>query len=409
MRKQLLCLLLCLVMLAAICVSAAAAGEANDEYTYTVRVFSGKQGTLGSNGATMIPFTGLKEGERFDDIDLSDVNMPADSKYYAQSFRISGKDKNDATATNFQVTEDMDIVVNYALRGTMIPVTIHFVDAATGNQLAADRSYEFKVGDRPIVPSRDIDGYTVRGGYNIRFYLDPEVYPATRQSLEYSFQYDEIIVPTPTPIPTAAPQQGGTTPGGTVIYVTPTPAPQGGTTTQTTPAPTQAPANPTVITPAPGGQTTFITPAPANNPTIITPAPANVTPAPAVTNAPVNPTLITPGPGGNAPAGSSPAAANTATPITPAPTPEIEEILDIDGPLGEFQGGASGEESPQPTETPAPTDTPEPENTPVPVSGPGRFSRSTAIIGGVAAAVIAIGGGAWIALIRRKRNEDEEN
>ena len=86
----------------------AATGE---EYTYTVRIYGGNQGTY--QGEDMIEITGLAYGDRFT-FSLRDVQLNDDSKYYVRGLRESGKDNNTVNGlASFTVTEDQDYVVAY--------------------------------------------------------------------------------------------------------------------------------------------------------------------------------------------------------------------------------------------------------------------------------------------------------
>lgn len=151
--KRLLAFILCLCLAAVMMAPALAAKE---EYTYTVRIYAGAQGSF--NGAPYIEYTDCVPGQVIS-FSRGQVALNDGGKYYVgdHPIRESGKDISDATAT-ITVTKDQDFVVNYSVLGEAVAYTINYVDT-NGNQLAPSESYYGNVGDKPVVAYLHIEGY----------------------------------------------------------------------------------------------------------------------------------------------------------------------------------------------------------------------------------------------------------
>ena len=133
------------------------ASAKEEEYTYTIRFFAGKQGCFATG--EMVEFTGLHYGARINFYHNA-VTLNDNSKYYVRGIRESGKDNSDSTQANsFVVTGDMDYVVAYGILGDATSYTINYVDGA-GNALAPGETYYGNVGDRPVVAYIYIEGWT---------------------------------------------------------------------------------------------------------------------------------------------------------------------------------------------------------------------------------------------------------
>lgn len=128
---------------------------AKEVYTYTVRIFSGAQGTIG--GGEYIVYENLKYGDRVA-FDRSQVELHDGSKYYIKGIRESGKDNNTVSANAFIVTGDQDYVVAYGFQGGTVAYTVNYVDEE-GNELAPSETYYGNVGDEPVVAYLYIEGY----------------------------------------------------------------------------------------------------------------------------------------------------------------------------------------------------------------------------------------------------------
>ncbi len=170
-----------LTVLASACLLACFAPEsvqaAEKEYTYTVNIYAGDQGTFTDavklnvdhrkSGNTnksqvkiakgMITVSGLVEKDRIT-VDLGTDSLKLDEgRYYVKGVRQSGWDNKMATEI-FDVERDEDYVVAYGVRGNMVAYTVSYQDAA-GNELAPSDTYYGSVGDKPVVAYRYVEGY----------------------------------------------------------------------------------------------------------------------------------------------------------------------------------------------------------------------------------------------------------
>ncbi len=150
MRKLTRALIAAILLTLALCITASAA-----DYTYTVRFYSGGQGTF--SGREWVVFENLNYGDRVT-FNRNSVQLEDSSKYYIKGIRESGKDNNTVGLTSFIVTCDQDYVVAYGILGNAVQYTVRYVDRY-GNQLAPDDVYYGNVGDKPVVAYRYIEGY----------------------------------------------------------------------------------------------------------------------------------------------------------------------------------------------------------------------------------------------------------
>lgn len=159
--KKSVVFLLALCLAGSLSVNAKAAEK--KKYTYTVRFYSGAQGTFG--GKQIITYSNLKEGDRVT-FRQSDVKLENGSKYYIRGIRESGRDNNTVSPqSSFEVTGDQDYVVAYGIRGNSVGYTVRYVDE-DGNQLLPDETYYGNVGDRPVIAYQYIEGYLPQA-YNL--------------------------------------------------------------------------------------------------------------------------------------------------------------------------------------------------------------------------------------------------
>lgn len=156
--------------------------EAEARYTYTVRFFSGQQGTVG--GGEMIVFENLNYGDRIN-FSLRDVKLHDNSKYYVKGIRQSGRDNNTAETTSFLVTEDRDYVVAYGLLKDAVAYNVNYRDVE-GNELAPSETYYGNIGDRPVVAYLYIAGYQPQA-YNLVGTLSENV-----AENEFTFVYTPV-------------------------------------------------------------------------------------------------------------------------------------------------------------------------------------------------------------------------
>ena len=194
-----------LSMLAAFCLILTAsvpALAAEDDYTYTVRIYSGKQGSI--EGSDVKEYTGLHYGDRVSFYPQSQVSLNDDSKYYVRGLRESGKDNSESVAAaSFTVTGDADYVVAYGLLGSAVQYTVRYVDA-NGAELLPSETFYGNVGDSPVIAYRFVEGYQPQA-YN----LTGELYADASQNV-YTFTYRQVT--TSTTASTTAPTTAATTP-----------------------------------------------------------------------------------------------------------------------------------------------------------------------------------------------------
>lgn len=161
-------LLLCMTVQTAF----AAEGGNEKEYTYTVTLFAGNQGTFNGTGGVhviggsaqisggdAIRITGLRAGDVVVlDATAGMVDLKNGDKYYIKGVRESGRDNNTVADSAFTVTKDAEYVVAYGIQGDMVSYTVNYQDGG-GNELAPSRTYYGAVGDKPVIAYQYIEGY----------------------------------------------------------------------------------------------------------------------------------------------------------------------------------------------------------------------------------------------------------
>lgn len=143
---------------------------AEEEYTYTVRLYAGNQGALKSGGIDInsqsaivsskgdcVEISGLKYGDMVS-IRPQDAADVTDERYYVRGVRRSGRDNAEAESPAFYVACDRDYVVAYGIKGDMVAYTVNYQDEA-GNTLMKSDTYYGNIGERQYVSSRYIEGY----------------------------------------------------------------------------------------------------------------------------------------------------------------------------------------------------------------------------------------------------------
>ena len=170
LRKGLLimALLLCMTVQTAF----AAEGGNEKEYTYTVTLFAGNQGSFNGTGGVhviggsaqisggdAIRITGLRAGDVVVlDATAGMVDLKNGDKYYIKGVRESGRDNNTVADSAFTVTKDAEYVVAYGIQGDMVSYTVNYQDGG-GNELAPSRTYYGAVGEKPVIAYQYIEGY----------------------------------------------------------------------------------------------------------------------------------------------------------------------------------------------------------------------------------------------------------
>ena len=225
-------------VIAVLAVVVLAAPAFADNYTYTVRIFPGNNGSLAGASEDGVLVLGPYEYGELVRLPGTDVVNVSDGKYYARGYRESGQDA--LASTSFNITEDRDYVVAYGVRGNMVTARINFVEYGTGNPLTADNGqtymeFEGKPGDTFMVPYEYVSGYRPRY-LNVTGTLQES---GNEWTLEYIplAEGETIVTTVTTP---AAPAATGTTEGGTEVI--------GGTTgTEGTTATPEAPATEEIL------------------------------------------------------------------------------------------------------------------------------------------------------------------
>lgn len=124
-------------------------------YGYKVTLYTGNQGTINSQNKTSI---NVSKGQMVS-LDLSQIELPQDSKYYVKGIRLSGHDSVDnLDPATFVVNGDLDYVVVYGVKGNQVAYTVRYVDE-NGKQLSEDTVLYGNVGDKPVVAYKYIDSY----------------------------------------------------------------------------------------------------------------------------------------------------------------------------------------------------------------------------------------------------------
>lgn len=198
LTRHLLGLLSILAALALLVVLAPAALA--EEYTYSVTLSAGRQGTVTGGGVTVegstytqtsdgttIKLSGLHKGARvtFQAGDAARLND--DTKYYISGIRLSGRDNNTRAADpSFLVDGDADYVVAYGIRGDMVEYTVQYQDE-DGNALADSRTYYGNVGDEAVVAYLYVEGYRP-----LNFNLS-KVLSANGADNVFTFVYTQIL------------------------------------------------------------------------------------------------------------------------------------------------------------------------------------------------------------------------
>lgn len=246
-RKVLTAAAAACLLLSTMCLSAFA-----EETTYTVTVYAGKQGAFNASAETAdnmqvtgdkLVISGLQYGDRVSlDVQTDGVITMKDDKYYVKGIRQSGYDTSETNVEGLQgfpVTQDVDYVVAYGMKGEQVSYTVYYEDE-NGKQLSPKQTFYGNVGDKPVVSYIYIEGYQPQA-YNLTRTLvsEADVSALGNGANEFHFVYstnpegETVTRPGTNRVIT---QQG---PGTTTVVRRPTTT----TTTTTTPAGGAAGAN----------------------------------------------------------------------------------------------------------------------------------------------------------------------
>lgn len=167
LKKGLLTVCTCALVMAqtGLCTAFAEKGGNEKEYTYTVTLYAGKEGTF-AEGSSEVKITGLKTGDVVSFAgQIGGVQLKDSGKYYVKGVRESGKDNNTVSAPAFTVDSDREYVVAYGIKGDMVSYTVNYQDES-GNALRQSEKFYGVVGDKPVVAFQYIDGYQPQA-YNL--------------------------------------------------------------------------------------------------------------------------------------------------------------------------------------------------------------------------------------------------
>ncbi len=240
--KKIRMMLLALVLAALTMGQSQTAFAADEEYTYTVRLFAGNLGELTGDGLQIesagasvdsdkdqVVISGLSYGDTVRII-YQEAAASTDERYYVRGVRRSGRDNTEAEAPTFEVACDRDYVVAYAVSGDLVGYTVHYLDAS-GNPLMPSDTYYGNAGERQYVSSRYIDGYQPQALNLVK------TLSANESENVFEFRYTPVPTGTTAPAAPTAPTETTTTTTTTVTApATPATPATPGTTTPTTPA-----------------------------------------------------------------------------------------------------------------------------------------------------------------------------
>lgn len=164
-------------------------GGNDSNYTYTITLYSGKEGTF-SDGSTEIKISDVEYGSVVSLADyLSSVSLKDSEKYYVRGIRESGKDNNTVSNPAFKVESDREYVVAYGIKGDMTSYVVNYVDS-DGNALAPSQTYYGVIGDQAVVAFHYVDGYRPQA-YNLSKTLSKN-----EADNVLTFTYSKISLPT---------------------------------------------------------------------------------------------------------------------------------------------------------------------------------------------------------------------
>ena len=210
---------------------------AEEEYTYTVRLYAGNLGELTGEGIEIqsdtakvdsgkdqVVISGLRYGDTVRII-YQEAAVSADERYYVRGVRRSGRDNSEAEAPTFNVACDRDYVAAYGVSGDMVGYRVDYLDA-DGNELMPSDTYYGNAGERQYVSSRYIDGYQPQALNLVK------TLSANEAENVFEFRYTPVQTPTPAPAPTtpatttpATTTPAATTPATTAPAATPAATP----------------------------------------------------------------------------------------------------------------------------------------------------------------------------------------
>jgi len=155
-------------------IPAADKAYADDEgYTYTVTIYSGKEGYFDGNKSKHSTKLTVSNGTPItidmDKLDLTiidpdgmdnlDLTIIDPDKYYPRGLKRAGHDNDEAYQSyTFKVTKDEAFTVAYGMEGGMVKYTVRYVDDS-GNTLISAKEYYGMPGDKPVVSCKYVEGF----------------------------------------------------------------------------------------------------------------------------------------------------------------------------------------------------------------------------------------------------------
>lgn len=214
---------------------------AEEEYTYTVRLYAGNLGELTGEGLEIqsasasvaskedqVVISNLRYGDTVRII-YQEAAASKDERYYVKGVRRSGRDNSEAEAPTFNVACDRDYVVAYGVSGDLVGYRVDYLDA-DGNTLMASDTYYGNAGERQYVSSRYIDGYQPQALNLVK------TLSANESENVFEFRYTPVPTGTTAPAAPTAPTETTTTTTTVTAPATPATPATPGTTTPTAPA-----------------------------------------------------------------------------------------------------------------------------------------------------------------------------
>lgn len=138
------------------------AADDDEEYTYTITVNSGKEGTF-SDGKT-VKLGPYHYGDSCT-VNINSLGLTVNDSdtYYARGLKVSGHDndevsKRDYQSYTFPVTSDESFSVAYALKGNMVKYVVNYVDEG-GAAIHGSETFYGMIGDFPVVSYQAVNGY----------------------------------------------------------------------------------------------------------------------------------------------------------------------------------------------------------------------------------------------------------
>lgn len=173
-------------------IPAADKAYADDEgYTYTVTIYSGKEGYFDGNKSKHSTKLTVSNGTPITiDMDKLDLTIIDPDKYYPRGLKRAGHDNDEAYQSyTFKVTKDESFSVAYGMKGGMVKYTVRYVDNS-GNTLISAKEYYGMPGDKPVVSCKYVDGY-IPNALNITKRLTSE---ASKNVFTFTYSKNKGIV-----------------------------------------------------------------------------------------------------------------------------------------------------------------------------------------------------------------------